>query len=303
MSVNKNVLKMNDEQTMNFIDCYKKEEVLWNTKLQAYRNRDARYEAVKRIVSTMNIEGFGPDHVISKFKNLRSSYCQELKKIVTSEKSKTFVEDIYVPHVVWFTKMNAFLKPYVTMRDTCSNYVILNENNSNDIEKTDRENQTMNELNENSQVQASNYEAKLNLTKPVSNNSAFSNTNSTTIKKKEFRSLQKRNWNLKNRKLETLRSSLSETDTVLTAVKQLDSIAEKAQKSKKEDSFNQFGKYIASVLRDLPLKKACLLQQQITNMVMNEIINNDNQNAILEQQKFSSLQTSTNTSDSSEVLF
>lgn len=57
MSGNKNVMKMNDEQTMNFIDYYEKEEVLWNTKLQAYRNRDARVEAVKRIVSAMNIEG------------------------------------------------------------------------------------------------------------------------------------------------------------------------------------------------------------------------------------------------------
>lgn len=42
---------------MNFIDYYEKEEVLWNTKLQAYKNRDARGEAVKRIVSAMNIEG------------------------------------------------------------------------------------------------------------------------------------------------------------------------------------------------------------------------------------------------------
>lgn len=58
MSVNnKNVMKMNDEQTMNFIDYYEKEEVLWNTKLQAYRNRDSRGEAVKRVVSAMNIEG------------------------------------------------------------------------------------------------------------------------------------------------------------------------------------------------------------------------------------------------------
>lgn len=68
-------------------------------------------------------QGFGPDHVISKFKNLRSSYCQELKKIAASEKSGTSVEDIYVPHVIWFSKMNSFLKPYVTMRETCSNYV------------------------------------------------------------------------------------------------------------------------------------------------------------------------------------
>jgi len=35
---------------MHFIDYYEKEEVLWNTKLQSYRNRDARGEAVKRIV-------------------------------------------------------------------------------------------------------------------------------------------------------------------------------------------------------------------------------------------------------------
>jgi len=184
--------------------------------------------------------------------------------------------------------------------------MISNENNSNDIEEIDRENQTMNELNESSQVQANNNEAELNLTKPISS-TAFSNTNSKAIKKKEFRSPPKRNWNLKNRKLETLRSSSSETDTVLATVKQLDKIAERAQKltqnSKREDSFNQFGKYIASVLRDLPLKKACLLQQQMTNMALNEIIDNDNQNAIHEQQRSSSLQTSTNTSNSSEVLF
>ena len=45
MSVNKTVMKMNDEQTTHFIDYYEK-EVLWNTKLQSYRNRDARGEAL-----------------------------------------------------------------------------------------------------------------------------------------------------------------------------------------------------------------------------------------------------------------
>lgn len=55
-----------------------------------------------------------------------------------------------------------------------------------------------------------------------------------------FKSPRKRDW---NRKFETLRSSSNETDTVLAAVKQLDSIAERAQKLiKKEDSFDQFGK-------------------------------------------------------------
>lgn len=48
---------MNDEQTLNFIDCYQKEEVLWNTKSKLYRNRAARSEAVERILKALNIEG------------------------------------------------------------------------------------------------------------------------------------------------------------------------------------------------------------------------------------------------------
>ncbi|VVC46435.1 MADF domain [Cinara cedri] len=222
---------------MHFIDYYEKEEVLWNTKLQSYRNRDARGEAMKRIVLGMNIEGLRPDHVISKFKNLKSSYCQELKKIATSKKSGTSLEDVYVPHVVWCTKINSFLKPYMTMRDTCSNYFSSRELIS-----------SINEL-------------ESNLTGPdISINAK--NTNNTTIKRKLFKSPQKRDWNLKKRKFETFKSSCSETDTVLAAVKQLDSIVERAQKlaqnSKSEDSFDQFGKYIVSVLRDYHLKNhAC----------------------------------------------
>lgn len=163
--------------------------------------------------------------------------------------------------------------------------MISNEKKSNDMEKPDQENQAiydlnessqyqaLNELNESSQVEANELES--NLTEPDPSTSA-NNTNNTTIKRKLFKSPQKRDWNLKKRKFETLKSSSSETDTVLAAVKQLNGIAERAQNSKKEDSFDQFGKYIASVLRDLPLKKACLLQQQMTNMIMNEIIENAN---------------------------
>jgi hypothetical protein len=81
MSVNKNVMKMNDEQTMQFIDYYEKEEVLWNTKLQSYRNRDARGEAKKRIVLGMNIEGllFLFDYVC-----IYSIHLVQLKKIIIS---------------------------------------------------------------------------------------------------------------------------------------------------------------------------------------------------------------------------
>lgn len=148
-----------------------------------------------------------------------------------------------------------------------------NENKSNCVKKI--VNAAMIETNVSTELQTSNIKAELNLKSDPS--TSYSNTKTT--KRKKFQSSQKRDWNLKKRKLEHSKLSSSDSDTMLAAVKQLDSIADRAEKlsqySKKEDSFYQFGKYIASVLRDLPLKKACLLQQKITNMVMNEIMEND----------------------------
>lgn len=126
--------------------------------------------------------------------------------------------------------------------------MISNDNKSNDMEKTDQENQAVYDLNESFKVNASINELESNSTKP--DPSTFTNnTDNTTIKRKLFKSQKKRDLNLKMRKFETLKSSSSENNTVLAAVKQLDGIAERAQKlaqnSKKEDSFDQFGKYIA----------------------------------------------------------
>jgi len=155
-----------------------------------------------------------------------------------------------------------------------------NGNKSNSIEKTDDLYLATTKINTNSQLQAINYKTNLNMIETILNTSYNNDTCSIiTVKNKEFQSQQKSDWNLKKRKLETPRSSFSETDTMLTAVKQLDRITKSAQKlnqnNKKEDSFDQFGKYIASVLRILPIKKACLLQQKMTNIVMKEIIENE----------------------------
>lgn len=114
---------MSVEQTLRFLDFYKQEEALWNTKLAKYRDKDARVEATERIAKVMNMEEFGPDQVIIKFKNLRSSYCQELKKIARSEKLRAPKELKYVPLVVWFSKMDSFLRPFVTTRSIQANSV------------------------------------------------------------------------------------------------------------------------------------------------------------------------------------
>lgn len=117
------VIKLQDTETIKFLELYAGERLLYESSCPEYKDRDLRLAAAKRISEAMGIAGFGPKEVIAKFKNLRSSYCQELKKIAESEKSGTGTDDVYVPKVIWFERMNSFIRPYVQQRQTKSNLV------------------------------------------------------------------------------------------------------------------------------------------------------------------------------------
>ncbi|PNF29421.1 hypothetical protein B7P43_G06849 [Cryptotermes secundus] len=102
---------------MKFINLYKQEECLWNISLLDYKNKEARNLALERIAAAMGLEGFGVSDVKYKIKNIRSSYCQELKKIQFSEASCSSPEDVYRPTVVWFSSLHSFLKSFVFQRE------------------------------------------------------------------------------------------------------------------------------------------------------------------------------------------
>ncbi|XP_047523546.1 uncharacterized protein LOC125061949 isoform X1 [Pieris napi] len=114
-------IKFNDSETTRFLELYSMEKVLYDPSLEKYRDRDLRAAAAKRISHELNIPGFGPKEVISKFKNLRSSFCQELKKISDSARSGKGTDDIYKPKVFWFDQMNSFIRPFVQQRPTQPN--------------------------------------------------------------------------------------------------------------------------------------------------------------------------------------
>ncbi|KAL3269836.1 hypothetical protein HHI36_008894 [Cryptolaemus montrouzieri] len=67
-------------------------------------------------------------------------------------------------------------------------------------------------------------------------------------------------------------SNFLETEKIVSAVEKLDNISKRVasfdSSSEKQDSFDHFGKYISSVLRDLPRSKAFSLQADIVSMVM-----------------------------------
>jgi hypothetical protein len=115
-------LRWNDVTTMKFINLYRQEECLWNVRLLDYKNKDARTLALERIAAAMDLEGFGVSDVKYKIKNIRSSYCQELKKIQCSEANCSSPEDVYKPTVVWFNTLHSFLRSFVFQRERPTNY-------------------------------------------------------------------------------------------------------------------------------------------------------------------------------------
>lgn len=116
-------LRMSDAETLKFLECYRNEPVLWDPTNEGYKIKETRAAAAQRVARALNIPDFTAAHVIVKFKNLRSSYAQELKKIAASTKSGVSNDNIYVPKVIWFKLMDAFLRPHVKSRAMLYNLV------------------------------------------------------------------------------------------------------------------------------------------------------------------------------------
>lgn len=81
----------------------------------------ARLAAASRISEEMNIPTFEPKEVIAKFKNLRRSYCQQLKKIEDSRRTAKTEGEVYVARVFGFDLMHSFIRPFVHQRPLPSN--------------------------------------------------------------------------------------------------------------------------------------------------------------------------------------
>jgi hypothetical protein len=69
----------------------------------------------------MNFSGFGVPEVKSKIRNLRSTYCQEKKKIANSKRSGTGSEAVYTPNVKWFGELNSILNDVEQRRKAFDN--------------------------------------------------------------------------------------------------------------------------------------------------------------------------------------
>lgn len=74
-----------EDKPMKFIHLYENHKVLRNTSISEYKNKHARQIALEKMCNEMAIENFGVNEAKVKINNIRSVYCQEVKKVTASK--------------------------------------------------------------------------------------------------------------------------------------------------------------------------------------------------------------------------
>lgn len=104
-------LKMTESDTVRMLRLYQTEPCLYDKTYSGYGVRELRMAAAKRLSDELGVPGFGPREIVSKFRNLRNAYSQELRKIRARVGRAS--DAVYVPTVYWFRVMDEFLRPHI----------------------------------------------------------------------------------------------------------------------------------------------------------------------------------------------
>lgn len=118
-------LKWSEGTMIKFIDLYHNHDCLWNHRLDSYKNKNARDNALCVIAREMGIDGpiITATDVRNKIKTIRTMYKKELTIVLRSKKSGTGTDDVYKPKLFWFKKVDEFLRGVSAQRNSSSNWV------------------------------------------------------------------------------------------------------------------------------------------------------------------------------------
>lgn len=114
-------MRWGETLTLQFVKIYLKHECLWNPSHSSYRNRSDRESAYQQIIAEFKASGGTnlsiPEAKI-KIKNLRTTYVQEMRKVL----NKSSPDNIYEPSLVWFPEMDKCLKNVIIPRRVSGSY-------------------------------------------------------------------------------------------------------------------------------------------------------------------------------------
>lgn len=115
-------IRWREKTTLKFLKIYLAKECLWNPAHVWYKIKFKREKAYHEIVSEFKAitgKSMSIPEVKIKIKNLRSTYSQEVQKIM----KKSSPDSIYQPSLVWFHDMDRCLKYVPTNRNVTADFV------------------------------------------------------------------------------------------------------------------------------------------------------------------------------------
>ncbi|XP_047535484.1 uncharacterized protein LOC125069914 [Vanessa atalanta] len=236
-------MRWSEAITLEFVKMYLKHDCLWNPSHPGYKlkyQRDKAYADICSEFKDSTMKSLTIPEVKMKIKNLRTTYVQQVHKIL----QKSSPDSIYEPSLIWFQEMDRCLKHIPTNRhlasyttqdapdvDTsCQIWVGQELQNNNNDENPDP-------LISNSEDDYESPKTEDSLS-PIKKEKPLSPLMNKKNKKKK---LKHRNH------IDYSKDSNFETT--------------------KEDEFDIYGKYIASQLRKMDLQKAIRLQLEIQSLV------------------------------------
>lgn len=103
----------NKEMKETLIDLYREREILWNTKLKEYMNRDKRRNAMKEIAEQLKVD---INEATKEINTLRTqfNYSKRSVKSGSSGGGNQF----------WLTEKMSFLNDYITPKKSQSNFEV-----------------------------------------------------------------------------------------------------------------------------------------------------------------------------------
>ncbi|XP_063536846.1 uncharacterized protein LOC134746408 [Cydia strobilella] len=250
------ILRISDEKTLQLIELYEQEQCLWNTHIPEYKSRERRQKATEKIASKLDVKHFEARHVVIKFKNLRNSYCQELKKIASSISMGLKGDEQYRPRVFWFSKMDSFLRPHLQPARGQS-YSSLN---ASENEQVRSETGADSDSNQNSEDYCIKDDSVNSF--PIVELDVDDSIHSEDEPPMKRRALRYSSSSSRMNVSQSAQRDLAET------VKDLEAKIQALTNEQKEDYYDSFGKYIASLLRSMPKEKAMLLQPKVISLIV-----------------------------------
>ncbi|XP_022195834.2 uncharacterized protein LOC111053288 [Nilaparvata lugens] len=242
--------KWSADDTLKIIREFRAKECLWNRKLSSFKDKVEKEQAFQKIAENMNIVGFGADDAKRKMRTLRSTYHQEKKKIQLSLLSGD--SPYYVTNLGWYSEMEDLLS---CVHESQSLSV---ENASHPSVKADFNMPELLFVDDDIEIEcpidplaSGPSKRKLRIT------SSFSDTPSPPEKRK---------------------ITAEDNERLLTnLVEQLQTISNNCNvQVDKGDCYDNFGKYVSSMLRSIGPPTAMRLQEKITSLLTNAMCPHNN---------------------------